>query len=83
MDQRDVRALVVEVLSGIAPDGDFDALDPTSSLRTQLDLDSLDFMAYVERLSERTGAPIHEDEYPLVDTLDGCATLLAPAGPGR
>ena len=79
MDERDVRALAVEVLSGIAPDGDFDSLDPAVSLRRQLDLDSLDFMAYVELLSERTGAPIREEEYPLVDTLDGCVTLLRPA----
>jgi len=82
MDDRDVRALAVEVLSGIAPDGDFDALDPAASLRRQLDLDSLDFMAYVELLSERTGAPIREEEYPLVDTLDGCVTLLSPASSG-
>jgi acyl carrier protein len=76
MDERDVRELVVQVLSDIAPDGDFDSLDPTVSLRRQLDLDSLDFMAYVEMLSERTGSPIPEEEYPLVDTLDGCVTLL-------
>jgi len=82
MDDRDVRALAVEVLSGIAPDGDFDSLDPAVSLRRQLDLDSLDFMAYVELLSERTGAPIREEEYPLVDTLDGCVTLLSPASSG-
>jgi acyl carrier protein len=81
MEQRDVRALVVEVLSGIAPDGDFDSLDPARSLRSQLDLDSLDFMSYVEQLSQRTGAPIREEEYPLVDTLDGCATLLAAVSP--
>jgi acyl carrier protein len=80
MNERDVRALVVEVLSVVAPDGDYDSLEPAQSLRRQLDLDSLDFMSYVEMLSERTGAPIREEEYPLVDTLDGCATLLAPTG---
>ncbi len=81
MDERDVRSLVVQVLSVVAPDGDFDSLDPTQSLRRQLDLDSLDFMSYVEMLSERTGAPIHENEYPMVDTLDGCVTLLTATGP--
>lgn len=80
MNERDVRELVVEVLSGIAPDGDFESLDPERSFRAQLDLDSLDFMAFVERLSERTGAPIHEDEYPLADTLDGCVELLHGEG---
>lgn len=28
MDTTDVRALVVEVLSSVAPDGDLDTLDP-------------------------------------------------------
>jgi len=83
MDEHDVRNLVVEVLSGIAPDGAYDSLDPTRSLRTQLDLDSLDFISYLETLSERTGAPIREEDYPLVDTLDGCVTLLSPADPSR
>ena len=83
MDERDVRALVVEVLSGIAPDGDFASLQADESLRRQLDLDSLDFMAYVETLSERTGAPIPEEQYPLVDTLDGCVGLLASPASAR
>ncbi len=80
MNEPDVRAVIVEVLSAIAPDGDLDSLDPARSLRAQLDLDSLDFMAYVERLSERTGAPIREEEYPMADTLDGCAALIAVTG---
>ena len=83
MDERDVRSLVVGVLSVVAPDGDYGSLDPARSLRRQLDLDSLDFMSYVEMLSEQSGAPIREDEYPMVDTLDGCVTLLASAGPAH
>jgi acyl carrier protein len=81
MDARDVPTLVVEVLSTIAPDGDYTSLDPAASLRRQLDLDSLDFMSYVEMLSERTGAPIPEEEYPLVDTINGCVSLFAHTEP--
>ena len=73
----DLRALVVEVLAGIAPDATEVDLDPSRSLREQLDLDSLDFLAYVERLSERTGHPVPEDDYPSVDTLDGAVAMLA------
>jgi acyl carrier protein len=80
MNDTDARAVIVEVLSAVAPDGDVDSLDPARSLRTQLDLDSLDFMAYVERLSERTGAPNREEEYPMADTLDGCVALIAATG---
>lgn len=73
----DLRALVLDVLAGIAPDAADVPLDPTRSLREQLDLDSLDFLAYVERLSEATGHPVPEEDYPAVDTLDGAVALLS------
>jgi acyl carrier protein len=81
MDPQTVRDVVAEVLAGIAPDGDIAALDPHRSLREQLDLDSLDFLAFVERISERTGVPVREEDYPVVDTLDGCSTLLSGGSP--
>jgi acyl carrier protein len=83
MDPQTVRTVILEVLAGIAPDGDLDALDPARSLREQLDLDSLDFLAFVERVSERTGVPVREEDYPAVDTLEGCAALLSGGSPVR
>jgi acyl carrier protein len=83
MNQQTVHDVVVEVLAGIAPDGDFTALDPRRSLREQLDLDSLDFLAFVERLSERTGVPVREEDYPTVDTLAGCTAFLSGGEPER
>lgn len=83
MDQQTVHDVVVDVLAGIAPDGDFTALDPERSLREQLDLDSLDFLAFVERVSERTGVPVREEDYPTVDTLEGCTALLSGGSPVR
>ena len=70
MNDTDARAVIVEVLSAVAPDGDADSLDPARSLRTQLDLDSLDFMAYVERCSQRTGhrSPRRSTRWPTRST---------------
>jgi len=73
----DVREVVLAALARIAPDGDLDALDPRGSLRDQLDLDSLDFLAYVEMISEGTGVSVREEDYPAVDTLDGAMSLLS------
>jgi acyl carrier protein len=83
MDTQAVHDVVLEVLGSIAPDGDLDSLDPARSLREQLDLDSLDFLAFVERVSERTGVAVREEDYPTVDTLDGCAALLSGGSPVR
>lgn len=83
MDEQTARDMVVGVLLGIAPDADIDRVDPSGSLREQLDLDSLDFLAFVERLSERAGVEVREEDYPTVDTLDGAVTLLSRGSPVR
>jgi acyl carrier protein len=83
MDEQTARDMVSTVLLGIAPDADLDSVDPDGSLREQLDLDSLDFLAFVERLSERAGVEVREEDYPTVDTLDGAVTLLSRGSPVR
>lgn len=83
MDQQTARDVVAEVLGGIAPDADLDSVDAKGSLRDQLDLDSLDFLAFVERLSERTGVEVREEDYPTWDTLDGAVSLLSGGTPVR
>ena len=83
MDATTARRTVVETLADIAPEGDFDALDPVDSLREQLDLDSLDFLVYVEKLAERTGVEVREEDYPQVDGLDSCVAFLTGAAAGR
>jgi hypothetical protein len=41
-----------------------------------LELDSLDFLAFVEQLSGRCGQRIDEDDYPHLRTLPGCTRFL-------
>ena len=83
MDQSTARDTIVEILGDIAPEGDFEGLDPQTSLREQLDLDSLDFLVYVEKLAERTGVEVREEDYPDVDGLDSCIAFLARAAASR
>lgn len=83
----DARALVLDVLGGIAPGPALDTLDPHDDLRDTLGMDSLDFLALVTRVSEWTGRRIEEDDYPALADLDGWVRLLtapvpaADAGP--
>lgn len=72
----DARDLVLDVLGGIAPGSALDALGPHDDLRDTLGMDSLDFLALVTRVVERTGRRIEEDDYPELADLDGWVRLL-------
>ena len=68
---------IKNVLGEIAPDTDPDALSPDADLRDTLGLDSLDFLNFVEMLSERSGKRIDEDDYPQLATLASGVAFLA------
>jgi len=57
--------VIKEALAQVAPDVDIDGITPDTDLRDDLGLDSLDFLRFVEILSERTGSRIAEDDYPI------------------
>ena len=70
------RHLIEEALTQVAPDADLADLPPDTELRDDLGLDSLDFLRFVEILSERTGTPIAEDDYPHLATLASTVKFL-------
>ena len=49
---------------------------PDAGLRDTLELDSLDFLDFIEALSERTGRRIDEDDYPQLATMAGAVKFL-------
>lgn len=70
---RVVRSAVL----GIVPDADLDEVGADEDLRDALELDSLDFLAFVETLASGTGVRLDEDDYPRLRTLRGAAELIA------
>jgi acyl carrier protein len=81
MDPDQARALVLQLLGGIAPGPALDALATHDDLRDVLGLDSLDFLALVTRVSERSGRRIEEDDYERLAELDGWVRMLSAASP--
>jgi acyl carrier protein len=77
MIQDKARELMREALRQVAPDADFDILPASTSLRDDLELDSLDFENLVTQLSERSGHRIDEDDYPKLTTVGDCVDYLA------
>ena len=72
-----MRDTMLRILGTIAPEADLAALDPTVSLRDQLDIDSMDFLNFVIGLHERLGVEIPEADYPKLATIEGAVAYLA------
>ena len=70
------RIHVVDALVEVAPEVDGRPIDGAVPLQEQLDLDSMDFLAFLEALAERTGVEIPEADYSRVATLDGCVDYV-------
>jgi acyl carrier protein len=73
----DARRAVESALLRIVPDADFDELDEQDPLRRELELDSLDFLSFVELLTSATGVRIEEADYPRLATLASATAYVA------
>ena len=77
MTPQQAREQIGLALKRAAPGSDIDGIDPDADLRDALDLDSLDFLEFVEILSETSGRRIDEDDYPDLATLNSSIRFLA------
>jgi acyl carrier protein len=64
-------------LKRAAPGSAIDTIDPDTDLRDALELDSLDFLQFIEILSETSGHRIDEDDYPEFATLNSSIRFLS------
>jgi acyl carrier protein len=76
IDTQHATDLVTAALLAVVPDADFGSLDHDADLREVLELDSLDFLSFVEQLARRSGRRIDEDDYDRLRTLDSCVRYL-------
>lgn len=81
MTEAEIRQVVREALSNVAPEVDLDAIDPAKDLRDQIDIDSVDFLNFVIGLHKELGVEIPDADVSKLTTLNGCAAyLLAKTG---
>ena len=76
MTRDEIRSAVLDVLGGVAPEGDYARLKSDRPLRDQLDLDSYDFLNVMIQLSDRLGIDIPEADYPRLVTLEATVDYL-------
>lgn len=77
MNEIDIRKVVQEELSNIAPEFDMATIDPASDLREAVDIDSMDFLNFITAIHHRLGVDIPEIDYPKLVTLDGAVAYIA------
>ncbi|MGW4075804.1 acyl carrier protein [Streptomyces asiaticus] len=76
MNRTEAMDVVKESLAQVVPGADLAALRPDDAFRDALELDSLDFLSFIETLSQRTGVRIDDEDAPRLTTLSGCAEFL-------
>lgn len=77
MTDADIRATIRDELARLAPEIDFETLDPAVDIREQADLDSMDFLNLVTALHQRLGVDIPDAETAKLSTLDAAVAYLA------
>ncbi len=77
MTGEQLRQVIIEALTRIAPEIAPAEIVPGVSFRDQLDLDSMDVLNFVLALHERLGVDIPEADYPRLYTLDDAVKYLA------
>jgi len=77
MSEPELRAVVLRVLSSIAPEADLSRLKPQARIRDQLDIDSMHFLNFVIGLHKDLQVEIPERDYGQLATLDGWLKYLS------
>lgn len=65
-----IKAAMLDVLHGIAPEIEAGEIDDAQALRRQVDLDSMDWLNFLIGLNQRLGLRIDEADYARLGTLD-------------
>ncbi len=76
MQPTEIKNLVLQTISKIAPESNLESLKPDVRFRDQFDFDSVDFVNFIAQLQEVVQSKIPETDYPQLATLNGCIAYL-------
>jgi acyl carrier protein len=83
VNRTDILAALREEIARLAPEVEFDGLDPAVDLREQADLDSMDFLNLQIGLHQRLGLTIAQRDVVRLTTIDGAVACLLEAEPAK
>lgn len=78
MTRDQIKGIVLNIISVVAPDADLSNVKSDVRLRDQLEMDSMDFLDIVMELRKRFKIEVPKEEYPQLATLDSCVSYLGP-----
>ena len=78
MAPEEIRNVIIDILTDIAPDEDLTSLKDEIDFREQLELDSMDFLDIVMELRKQHGIDVPEAEYRELESLESCGNYLLP-----
>jgi acyl carrier protein len=76
MSPDEMRRVLFEAITSVAPESDPASVGEDDDLRDALDLDSMDFLNVVIALHERLGIDIPEGDYGKMRTVRGAVEYL-------
>jgi acyl carrier protein len=79
MTNDEIQGVVLRVLGRIAPEADLPHLRADADIRSELDIDSMDFLNFVIGLHKELGVEIPEADYHRLFTLSGSIEYLSAA----
>ena len=83
MTHDQLRETVLEALGSVIPELQPADIDPSATLRDQLDIDSMDFINFVIALDKSLGVAIPEADYGELSSVDACVAYLERMLAGR
>jgi acyl carrier protein len=79
MTDPEIRALVLQLISDIAPEADIASANDKDDLREAFDLDSMDFLNLVTAIHDKTKVNIPESDYNKIFVLGDAVSYLREA----
>ena len=76
MTSTELRDIALQALGDLAPEANLSTIGGDELLPEVLDLDSFDFLRFVQALHDATGVDVPEVDYPRIATLDGVVEYL-------
>jgi acyl carrier protein len=81
MSEEQILAVLIVILEDVAPEADFDEIEPDEDIREALDIDSFDFLNVLIALNDETGVEIPEADYGKLVSLDDIVKYVAAKMP--
>lgn len=78
MAPAEIKTVILDILTDIAPDEDLTGLKDEIDFREQLELDSMDFLDIVMELRKRYSVNVPEQDYTELASMHSTVNYLTP-----